>query len=193
MERRWGAHTLMVGTYGLQVDTFQDNVNGVGPTDRFTDVALDAQYQYISDPGIFSVQTTYIHEKQDWKGSLMTCDPTLNPCRNKNDHLNTFKVKASYLYDRKYGATLGYFSTTGNSDEALYGGITDINTGLPVSNKPDNRGYIAEIDYNPRANVRIALQYTGYTKWDGVSHNIDGNGRSPHDNNTLFLNTWFAF
>ena len=189
----WGAHSLMVGTYGLKVDTFQDNVNGTGPTDRFTDVALDAQYQYISDPGIFSVQTTYIHENQDWKGILMTCDPTLNPCRNKNDHINTFKVKASYLYDRKYGATLGYFLTTGNSDEALYGGVTDVNTGLSVSNKPDNRGYIAEIDYNPRANVRIALQYIGYTKWDGALHNIDGNGRSPHDNNTLFLNTWFAF
>ena len=189
----WGAHSLMVGTYGLQVDTFEDNVKGTGPSDRFTDVALDAQYQYFSDPSIFSVQTTFIHEKQDWKGSLLTCDSTLNSCRNKNDHLNTFKAKASYLYDRKYGATLGYFSTTGNSDEALYGGVTDINTGLPVSKKPDNRGYIVEVDYNPRVNVRIALQYIGYTKWDGASHNIDGNGRSPHDNDTLFLNTWFAY
>ena len=189
----WGAHSLMIGTYGLQVDTFQDNVNGTGPTDRFTDIAVDAQYQYISDPGIFSVQTTFIHEKQDWRGNLATCDPTLTLCRNKNDHLNTFKVKASYLYDRKYGATLAYFSTTGSSDEALYGGVTDVNTGSPVSTRPDNRGYIAQIDYNPRTNIRISLQYIGYTKWDGASHNIDGNGRSPHDNDTLFLNTWFAF
>ena len=189
----WGAHSLMLGTYGLQVDSFQDNVNGTGPTDRFTDIAVDAQYQYISDPGIFSVQTTFIHEKQDWRGNLATCDPTLTLCRNKNDHLNTFKVKASYLYDRKYGATLAYFSTTGSSDEALYGGVTDVNTGSPVSTRPDNRGYIAQIDYNPRTNIRISLQYIGYTKWDGASHNIDGNGRSPHDNDTLFLNTWFAF
>ncbi len=185
----WGANSLMVGTYGLQVDTFQDAVNGTGPTDRFTDVALDAQYQYISDPGILSAQTTYIHENQNHMGSFdPACDPSAGACLNKTDHLNTFKAKVSYLYDRKYGASLAYFNTTGSNDSVAF----DNGAGNPVT-KPDNRGYIAEIDYNPKTNIRIAIQYTGYTKWDGASSNIDSNGRSPHDNNTLFLNTWFAF
>jgi hypothetical protein len=189
-----GAHSLMVGTYGMQVDKYLDGINGTGPTDRYTDTALDAQYQYISDPGILSVQATYIHEKQDYTASYdPACDPTAGACQNKSNTLNTFKAKASYLYNRKYGATVGYFSTTGSSDAALYGGVTDVNTGLPVSNKPNNRGYIVEVDYNPWTNVRMALQYTMYTMWDGTSQNIDGNGRSPHDNNTLFLNTWFAY
>lgn len=185
----WGAHSLMVGTYGLQVDKYQDDVNGTGPTNRYTDVALDAQYQYISDPGIFSAQTTFIHENQDYLGSFdPTCDPTVSLCQNKNNHLNTFKAKVSYLYDRKYGATLAYFNTTGSNDPIVF----DSGAGNPVT-KPDTRGYVIELDFNPRTNIRLALQYTGYTKWDGSSSNIDSNGRSPHDNNTLFLNTWFAF
>lgn len=185
----WGAHSLMVGTYGMQVDKYLDDVNGTGPTDRFTDTALDAQYQYISDPGIFSVQTTYIHEKQDYKASFdAACDPTAGACQNKSNHLNTFKAKATYLYNRKYGATLAYFSTTGSNDPVAF----DNGAGNPVT-KPDSRGYVVELDYNPWTSVRMALQYTGYTKWDGSTSNIDGNGRSPHDNNTLFLNTWFAF
>jgi len=41
--------------------------------------------------------------------------------------------------------------------------------------------------------VRLMLQYTGYTKFDGASTNFDGNGRNARDNNTLFFNAWVAF
>lgn len=188
----WGAHSLMVGTYGMRIDVFPDSANPHGPTDRFTDTALDAQYQYLSDPHIVTLRTTYIHEQQDYKASFDQACAGDAPC-NSHNHLNTFKAQASYLYDRKYGVSLAYFSTTGSSDAGLYGGVTDAISGLPVSTRPDNRGYVAELDYNPWTNVRFMLQYTGYTKWDGASHNIDGMGRSPHDNDTLFLGTWFAF
>jgi len=183
----WGAHSLMVGTYGMLVDVFPDATNPHGPTDRFTDTALDAQYQYLSDPNIFSVQTTYIHEKQHYKASFNpACDPTAGPCLNAHDHLNTFKAKASYLYDRKYGASLAYFNTTGSNDAVAF------STGDNPVTKPDNRGYIAELDYDPWTFARISLQYTGYTKWDG-SRQVDGLGLKPRDRNTLFLSTWFAF
>ncbi len=180
----WGAHSLMVGTYGMQVDIFPDNTNPHGPTNRFTDTALDAQYQYLSDPHIISLQTTYIHEKQDYKASF---DPTCSagPC-NTHDHLNTFKAKASYLYDRKYGASLAYFNTTGSNDAIAF------STGDNLVTKPDNQGYVVQFDYNPWTFARVSLQYTGYTKWDG-SRQTDGLGLKPSDRNTLFLNTWFAF
>ena len=35
---------------------------------------------------------------------------------NPTDTLHTFKAKATYYHDRKYGGTLGYFSTTGSAD-----------------------------------------------------------------------------
>jgi len=176
----WGANSLMIGTYGMRVDVYPDNLNQYGSTDRYTDTALDAQYQYISDPGIYSFQTTLIHEKQDLSASY-----NLGNSQNSSDKLNTFKVKMSYLYDRKYGATLGYFTTWGSKDTTLYADS--------INGRPGNTSYIVELDYDPWTNVRFAFQYTGYTKWDGATHNIDGIGRSPQDNNTLFLNSWFAF
>lgn len=185
--QEWGAHSLMLGTYGMQVDIFPDNLNPNGPTNRFTDIALDAQYQFLSDPHIFTVQTTYIHEKQDYKASFDTaCDPTLSACLNSHDHLNTFRAKASYLYNRKYGAALAYFNTAGSNDAVAF------STGNNPVTKPDNQGYVAQVDYNPWPSARISLQYTGYTKWDGSSQ-LDGIGLRPSDRNTLFLNTWFAF
>ncbi len=185
----WGADSLMVGTYGMLADIYPDPANPHGRTDRFTDTAIDAQYQHISDPGIFTAQASYIHEKQNYRSSFdPTCDPTSDPCLNKHDHINTFKAKASYLYNRKYGATVSYFTTTGSNDPVAF----DNGNGNPIT-KPDTRGYMMELDYNPLTNVRFALQYTGYTKIDGSSHNIDGNGRKARDDNTLFLNTWFAF
>jgi hypothetical protein len=180
----WGSHSLMVGTYGMRVDIFPDPTNRNGPTDRYTDTALDAQYQYLSDPHIFTLQTTYIHEKQDYKASFdATC--TAGPC-NPHNHLNTFKAKGSYLYDRKYGASLAYFNTTGSNDAIAF------STGDNLVTKPDNQGYVAEIDYNPWTFARVALQYTKYTKWDG-SRQMDNLGLKPGDRDTLFLSTWFAF
>ena len=45
----------------------------------------------------------------------------------------------------------------------------------------------------PWANLRLGLQYTGYTKFNGASHNYDGEGRNASDNNTLFGFVWAAF
>lgn len=185
----WGAHSLMVGTYGMRVDMYPDPTVTSGPTNRFTDTALDAQYQYISDPHIITAQATYIHEKQEY--AVGAFDPSCaaagsgTPC-NSSDTLNTFRAKLSYLYDRKYGATLAYFQTLGRADLGLYNG---------ASAKPDTRGYILEADYNPWTNVRFALQYTGYTKINGGNNGYDpaSPSRKASDNNTLFLNTWFAF
>ena len=181
----------MVGTYGMRVNLFPDPANPHGATDRFTDTALDVQYQYLTDPHIFTVAATYIHENIDWKASYV--DGINAGPSNPTGNLNTFRAKATYLYNRKYGATLGYFSSNGSSDNLLYGVTPDINTTLAVSNKPNSRGYSAELDYNPWTNVRFSLTYLGFTQWDGASSNIDGNGRSPRDNNTLILNTWLAF
>jgi hypothetical protein len=176
----WGAHSLMVGTYGMQVNIYPDATDRNGPTDRYTDVAFDTQYQYISDPHIVTLQATYIHEKQNLRYTY-----AMEGSANPTNTMNTFKIKTSYLYDRKYGLTLDYFQTSGSADAVLYGN--------PDTAKPDNRGYIVEVDYNPWTNVRLALQYIAYTKMDGSKYNYDGSGRSAGDNNTLFLNTWFAF
>lgn len=181
--RDWNANSLMIGTYGMRVDVYPDTTQRTGPTDRYTDTAVDAQYQYLSDPHIVTLQATYIHERQNLNASSIISGTNLT------DNLNTFRAKASYLYDRKYGATLFYFQNTGSADAGLYTGN--------ATNKPNTRGYIAELDYNPMTQVRVALQYIGFTKIDGASDNYDilstGAERKASDNNMIFLATWFAF
>jgi hypothetical protein len=182
----WGSHSLMVGTYGMQTDFFPDPAVRSGPVDRFTDVAVDAQYQFLSDPHVFSMMATYIHEDQHYMASF---DPTCTAsgsCLNAHDHIDTFRIKASYLYDRQYGTTLAFFNTTGSNDAVAF------DTGDNPVTKPDNQGYTVEVDYDPWPWARLSMQYTGYTKWDGSSK-VDNLGLKPGDRDTLFLNTWFAF
>jgi hypothetical protein len=196
LNHEWGPHSAMVGTYGMVVNKLPDNTIAGTPTDRFTDTALDAQYQYITDPHTFTAQATYIHEKADWNASFPAVFATGGcagggvgigagpiPCGSSST-LNSTKLKATYYYQRKYGATLAYLSTTGGLDAGLYGAQTA---------SPDSKAYALELNYLPIQNVRLMLQYTRYTKFDGASDNYDGNFRNARDNNTLFLNVWFAF
>jgi len=190
----WGANSVMLGTYGLIADRYPSNLDTSTPTDRFRDIAIDAQYQYITDPNTFTAQATYIDERQSYFASFPTFRDTgagigAGPTpANPNDSLRTLKAKATYYRDRKYGVSLGYFLTTGGADAGLYGADNNGN-----ARRPDNSGYIVEFDYLPVQYVRLMLQYTGYTKFNGASTNYDGTGRNARDNNTLFFNVWVAF
>jgi hypothetical protein len=42
-------------------------------------------------------------------------------------------------------------------------------------------------------NTRFTLQYTSYFKYNGRRAGYDGSGRDASDNNTLFLQMWFAW
>lgn len=190
----WGANSVMVGTYGMIVNRYPSNFDTSTATDRYRDIAVDAQYQYITDPHTFTAQATYIDERQSYHASYAAVQDTgggigAGPTpENSVDTLRTFKLKGTYYLDRKYGATLAYFSTTGSADGGLYGTDADGNARTPNSN-----GYTIELDYLPIQNLRLMFQYTGYGKFDGARHDYDGNGRSAGDNNTAFLNVWFAY
>ena len=58
---------------------------------------------------------------------------------------------------------MALLQTTGSADAGLYGTDPDGN-----ARKPDSNGYIVELDYLPIQNVRLMLQYTGYTKFNGA-------------------------
>jgi hypothetical protein len=194
LSQDWGANSAMIGTYGMIVNRYPSNLDTSTATDRYRDVAVDAQYQYITDPHTFTAQATYIDEKQSYNASYPAVQETgagigAGPTPdNPTDTLKTFKLKGTYYFDRKYGGTLAYFSTTGSADAGLYGTDADGNARTPNSN-----GYIIELDYLPIQNVRLMLQYTAYNKFDGAKNNYDGSGRNASDNNTLFLNLWVAF
>lgn len=188
LQHTWegGAHSVMVGTYGIDAKKFPDSLDPTGPTNRYLDTAVDAQYQYITDLHRFSAQLNWIREKQNLDASF-DADAASNP----NDTLKTFRAKITYYYDRQYGATASYFRTTGSADDALY------NTGNPVTGSatgsPNTSGCILELDWLPRRDMRLVAQYTAYTKFNGSSSNYDGFGRNAHDNNTFYLLGWLMF
>lgn len=206
LERRWKNHFFTVGTYGMQADIFPAGNLG-GPADRFTDIAFDAQYQYLGTievehkqmkmdgapmgkPGkhIISAHATWIHEKQDWKAGF-----PLGNTANSSDFLNTVRMNLNYYCMSRpgeIGGSIGYFSTTGKTDRMLYspGPVSGSRTGSPNSN-----GFIFEADYLPWEKSKFSLQYTIYNKFNGAHSNYDGFGRDASDNNTLYALLWLMF
>jgi hypothetical protein len=185
LQHEWGGgvHSAMVGAYGLAIERFADPLDPSGPADRFNDIAFDAQYQYIglTDHRV-SAQVNYIREKQYWNAT-----PQSNPA----DRLSSLRAKATYYYRNKYGINVGYFSIRGDADDALY------NTGEPtsgsVAGSPNSAGYVVELSYLPARDVRLMLQYTAYTRFNGAKTDYDGFGRNASDNNFIYLLAAFLF
>ena len=55
---------------------------------------------------------------------------------------------------------------------------------------PSRHGVVLEIDWLPRRDLRLALQYTAYREFNGAASNYVGFGRNAHDNNTLYFVAW---
>ena len=92
LQKQWKKHVLSIGTYGIYARVFPGGADS-GPTDSFTDIAFDAEYQYLSEPHIVSVESTWIHEKQDWDASH-----DLGNTEHASDSLNTFRINLNYSY-----------------------------------------------------------------------------------------------
>ena len=203
-EYDWGANSMEVGAYGAEFKEFPGAGSALqGPDNSFQDVAEDFQYQYVGEHNIVTVAGTHIHEKMSLDAS------SLAGGTNRGDDLNTSRIFASYYYQRKYGGQLGWFSTTGTTDSGLYPAVAyntttsgcDLANNGPLScgvitsanGSPDTDGLIGQLDYLPWLNVKLVLQYTHYSKFNGATNNYDGLGRNASDNDTLYFMLWYAF
>jgi len=178
LQHDFGDHYLQVGTFGLTSNVFLGGEDNLGRSDRLTDVALDATWNYTGlEDHLLTGYLTYIHENQTLGESSFLLGT------NAKDTLDTFRVNGSWSYQNTYTLSGQYFQTTGTSDTALYGG------------SPNSNGWNWEIAYVPSGklgswfpnyfNVRLSLQYTMYDRFDGTSVNAS-------DNNTLYLLLWIA-
>lgn len=173
----WGPHSAMIGMLAMNADVYPDNLNEAGPTTHYRDRGIDAQYQYAADPYTVTAQLSYIHEtigNGDMSGIAS----------NPSDRLNQWKAKLSAIYRNRFGASLGYFNTSGDSDATLYPD--------PAAN-PGTSAWVPEVFWTPVQNARIGAQYYAFTRYHGATDNYDGAGRNARDNNTLFLYAWFAY
>jgi hypothetical protein len=177
-EHQWDRNSWSLGAYGISPKITPTGLAVGSTSDRFSDTALDTQYQFIGDENILSVQATYIKERQTLDASFANGSST-----NQSNDLKTYRVGGSYHFRRTYGGALGYFSTTGSSDALRY----ESGTALvgSATGSPNSNGWIAELDYLPWQNVKLTLQYIAYQKFNGAKLDYDGNGRNASDNNTL--------
>lgn len=185
-EYRWDRNSLSVGTYGIVAKENPGNGTPLqGPVDKYTDTAADVQYQFIGEDHLFTVLSTYIHERQKLDASFVDALTA-----NASNTLKTFKLTGEYSFQRMIGGALGFFNTTGSTDTVLYAQAPVTGS---LANNPDSRGYVAEVNYLPWLNTKLQLQYIRYDKFNGLSNNYDGAGRNASDNDTLYLLGWVNF
>jgi hypothetical protein len=187
-EKDWGQNSWELGTFGLDAALHNPTtiagqaVNQslqAGPTDRFLDIGIDTQYQYIDDNDQITVVGRAIRENQRLDATY-----SVGLADNPSDHLDTMDVVGSYYWRRKLGATLGFFALNGSRDATYFGS---------ENGRPDSTWVNAELDYLPWLNVKLGLQYTAYMKFNGATSNYDGQGRNASDNNSIYGYVWIAF
>lgn len=182
--------TFSVGVVGMQ-SKIQPIDSTDGMYDKNTDVGFDANYLYLGNRRhIFTGSFSYIYERERRDESFANGGAT-----NLNGNLKTLNMMGSYTFANTYGANLGFFDTVGTFDDLFYPDS--------ANGKPDSRGYIVEANWtpfgkdnswkSPWANVRVGLQYTIYTKFNGARLNYDGAGNNSTDNNTFTTYIWTAF
>lgn len=192
-ERNWGPNSLEIGMQALWAHVYPDAEELNGPTDRYTDVAVDGQYQYGAGAHLVSVHAFYDHEQRDWNASF-----PMGMASNGSDNLNSLNLNVEYWYKRRVGGGLGYFDYSGDSDMLKYGMAMDAMPSAmgSASGSPDTRYWTAEVDWLPlkdQQNLKLGVRYTAYSQFNGASTNYNGFGRNASDNNAWFLYGWLLY
>ena len=179
-----GRSYYQVGTYGLTADIYPGGDKSAGQTDHFTDIALDANYQFTLDPlsvvsDVVSAHATLIHENASLRASQALSGAA------STRRLDVLRADVSYSFAATVTPTIQYFQARGRADPFAWS---------TPNGSPNSSGIIAEIAYVPFGkpdsliawgNIRIAAQYVSYFKFDGRTAGASGN-------NALYLSVWAA-
>ena len=182
-------YSYSLGLVGLQA-SLSERAHAALPSNHFSDIGIDGAYRLMgSGTDLMTINGLVVHEN-----SNLDHDVVVGAASGSRVGLTSSRLNLSYYWRQTYGATVGYFATTGGSDALRYAGN--------VNNKPDTKGWVMQTDWTPfgkedswmapYANLRLGVQYWHYDKFNGGTGNVDGNGRHARDNNTLFLFAWLA-
>ncbi len=185
LQQDWKGHYFSLGHYGMSANVVPGRDSTYG-SNHYTDVAVDATYQYMANPRhIFETKTSYLYEDQKLSANQLA--GTINSMGNT--YLTSFKINTTYTFEQTYGVTFAYNRTTGSTDALLY------SSDMYPLNKPNSQYYTAELVYVPFGkdhsyaylmNLRTSLQYIGYSQFNGSS-------AGSQVNNTFMVNGWLAF
>jgi hypothetical protein len=177
---------LEIGTYGIHVKSTPNAVTGL--MDSFTDWAADFQFdrtipQLKND--VLSFRGTYIREN-----SSLLATFAADGASQTAHHLNTAQANVEYHFGTRFSGTAAFFDVTGTRDPLLF-------MQAPVSGSangsPQSNGYILNASWWPVQNIDLAVQYTGYLRFNGAQNNYDGALRNASANNTLYVLARFVF
>ncbi|HYU52139.1 MAG TPA: hypothetical protein VEK37_04315, partial [Gemmatimonadaceae bacterium] len=169
LEHAWRSTYGMIGTYGFAARLYPEGVSG--PTNDYTDAAVDAQIEHRSGIGMWIGRAAFIHERQTLTASIAAGPPEAS---NLHETLSTLRTNLTFEPNLHYAFSAGYFQTTGTTDPILFapGSVTGSRTG-----SPNSRGGLGELAVNPWQNTRLALQYLFYNLFNGSSTDYDASGR----------------
>ncbi|MGD8629835.1 MAG: cytochrome C [Gammaproteobacteria bacterium] len=182
-EQNVGSNNLEVGTFGLWSELYPQGISG--KTDKYTDFGLDSQLEHPMGNDMLTLRGTYIHQNASLDGSVQN-----GLAASDSNTLDTLNLNGTYHLGTSAAFSIGGFNTTGDSDKLLYAPNPLDGS---ANGSPDSRGYILQATYLPWQNTQFTLQYVGYDKFNGSSHNYDGSGRDASDNNTIYLAAWLAW
>lgn len=182
-------YTCSVGLMGMQA-SLSERADTTLPSNHFSDIGIDGSFLLMgSAADVMTVNGAVVREHTNLDHEVAAAAASLARAK-----LMSTRVNMSYYWRQTYGATVGYFSTTGDRDALRFASNVD--------NKPDTRGWVLQGDWTPfgkqdswmapNANLRLGIQYWRYDKFNGGRYNVDANGRNARDNNTVFLFAWLV-
>jgi hypothetical protein len=189
-QQNFGPNYLEVGTFGLWTALYPGPLSG--PTDKFTDLAFDTQYERPLGTDFLSAHLTYIYQNAQLDSTHGS-----GGASNLNDKLNELQLDAIYHWRSRLMFALGWFLTHGSDDSLLYAPPATEEGAPPVTGSangsPNSDGLRFEIGYFPWQNIRLSAMYTVYTQFNGRANDYNGTGRSAADNDTLYLLAWLNY
>jgi hypothetical protein len=181
----WEKHHAEIGAYALAASVIPGGAQTLGFGVRKTDMAVDATYQFITDPAKvtsdrLSAHATYIHE------TARLASDALDPTGALASHwLDTMRLDVSYSFAATVTPSVQYFRTTGTGDPNYW---------PTLNGSPNSDGMIFEVAYSPwgkpdspfpNVNVRLAVQYISYFRFDGTT-------LGASRNNNVYVSLWTA-
>ena len=183
----WGdrRHHAEIGAFALSANVVPGGDQTLGFNVRKADLALDATYQFISDPtkvtsDRLSAHATYIHET-----ARMQMGDALALGALPDHWLDTMRFDVSYSFAATVTPSVQYFRTVGTPDASYW---------TTPNGSPNSDGMIFEVAYVPwgkpdspfpNMNVRLAVQYVNYFSFDGSYANASRN-------NHFYFSLWTA-
>ncbi len=117
LQHSFGPTYVMLGTYGLSAKLYPTGISGA--TDKYTDAAADLQIERPVNRGVVVFRSAFIHESQTLNALFTADEPG---AANLHNTLKVFRANASYMPSTRANFQLGYFNTTGTSDQLLVSG-----------------------------------------------------------------------